>query len=137
MRWTDLNLQPSTRQLRQFAGACWLVLGGLAGWQIVASGFGWPKLCAVAIATLIGIVGLLSPNAVRPFYVVAMVVTFPIGWLISNFVLMALFYLLFTPLAVWFRLIGRDVLRLRRPKAPSYWLRRQSGPEPRRYLRQY
>jgi len=47
------------------------------------------------------------------------------------------YYLLFTPLALVFRLIGRDALSLkRRSDARTYWAPRNGTQEPRRYLRQ-
>ena len=43
-----------------------------------------------------------------------MIAAFPIGWTISRLMLAALFYLVFTPMALVFRLMGRDALHLRR-----------------------
>ncbi len=63
---------------------------------------------------------------------------FPIGWVISHVILALVFYGLFTPLALVFRLIGRDALVLRRsPSARGYWQPRPQVTDPRRYLKQF
>ena len=51
--------------------------------------------------------------------------------------LAAIYYLLFTPLAVAFRLTGRDELALRRqPEAASYWVPKRGARGVADYLRQ-
>ena len=66
-----------------------------------------------------------------------MVAAFPIGWTISRLVIAALFVLVFTPVALVFRLAGRDALRLRRRSAPSFWIAKQRPERVESYLRQY
>jgi hypothetical protein len=59
--------------------------------------------------------------------------------LVTSPVLMAVIYLvLFVPLALLFRLMGRDALRKRLdPAAATYWEEYPQVKEPLRYLRQY
>ena len=64
------------------------------------------------------------------------VVTFPIGWVLSHLLLGAVFYCLFTPLGLIFRLIGRDALGLRRSVAVSYWRPKPAANDLRGYFRQ-
>ncbi len=66
----------------------------------------------------------------------ALLVAFPIGWLVSNVAFLAMYYLLLTPLALVFRLVGRDVLVLRRPRADSHWKNRDPASDPARYWNQ-
>jgi Saxitoxin biosynthesis operon protein SxtJ len=50
-----------------------------------------------------------------------MVLVFPIGWTISHAILGVVFYLIFSPAALLFRIIGRDALALTpRPNVASY-----------------
>lgn len=44
-----------------------------------------------------------------------------LGKVVSPIVLGAIFFLLITPVGVIARLLGRDELKLKRPKATSYW----------------
>jgi hypothetical protein len=91
-----------------------------------------------ALALGIGTVGLARPLAMRWLYVGAMIVAFPIGWTVSRAVLALLFYALFTPVAMLFRLMGRDALRLRPgPELPTYWSPKLLPSDSTRYFHQY
>ncbi len=138
MRWSDLPWTPTPRTLRQFAGLWLLFFLALAVWQ------GWRhERWAVAgilavLAVGVGVLGLLRPRAVRPVYVTWLALGFPSGWLMMHLVLGLLFYGLFTPLGLLFRLAGRDVLALRRrPERETYWSARPQPAEVARYFRQF
>ena len=122
MQWSDIPFKPPTRTLRQFAGLSLFVFGAAACFQGIIR---HQPILAAAFATLavvIGIPGLIRPSIVRPIYVGAMILTFPIGWTVNKIVLACMFYGLFTPIALWFRLIGRDSLSRRyRPEIATYW----------------
>ncbi len=138
MKWSDLPRNPSAKVLRQFAGA-WLVFFLVLGaqqWFIK----GRPQLgAAIATAAVgIGVLGLLRPAAVKWIFVGWMMLAFPIGWLVSQAALLLLFYGMLTPVALFFRLTGRDPLRRRlSPGEPSYWTPKEQPQDMRRYLRQY
>jgi hypothetical protein len=49
-----------------------------------------------------------------------------------------MFYGLFTPIGLLFRLIGRDPLhRTRRAELETYWSPKPSADDPRRYFKQF
>jgi hypothetical protein len=138
MRWSDLPLAPSPRTLRQFAALWIVVLGGLACWQGLLRER--PVLGAVlgVAAVAVGVPGLARPSLVRPVFVALTVATFPVGWVLARVVLAVVFYGLFTPLALVFRLAGRDALALRRPSdRASYWEPKPPPAGARSYLRQF
>src|SRR5436190_22888222 len=109
MRWYDLPRRPPTSTLRWFA-AIWLVwFAALAGWTWV-NGNATAALALAVAALAVGPLGLVRPAAVRPVFVGALILTFPIGWAVSHLLLGAVFYGVFAPLGLFFRLIGRDVL---------------------------
>ena len=63
---------------------------------------------------------------------------YPLGFVISHVVLAAIWYLLFTPLALLRRLIAGDPLARRRdPAAKTYWTDRDGPVESSRYFKQY
>ena len=66
-----------------------------------------------------------------------MVVAFPIGWTVSKVVLGAMLYLVFTPVALLFRLMRRDALKLRPRQAASYWEPKGTAKSGEEYLRQF
>jgi hypothetical protein len=137
VRWSDIPFHPSKTTLRQFAVLCVVIFGGMAGWQwfhnenrIAGSIF--------TVAAAIGLWGCWRPADLRPIFVGWMVLAFPIGWTVSLVVLAVLFFGVFTPLALVFRLSGRDYLRLRRePDADSYWEPLTLNRDPKSYLNQF
>jgi multisubunit Na+/H+ antiporter MnhG subunit len=83
-----------------------------------------------------GPLGLVKPAAIRPIFAAWMGVALVIGAVVSRLILAALFYLVFTPVGLLFRLIGRDELRLRRIDTESYWTEKERPRDVRSYLRQ-
>jgi hypothetical protein len=139
MQWTDVIKPPPAKTLRQFGMLSLVVFGGLAAWQTWNGNTGTGTMVLWGAAAVIGGLGLVAPAAVKPIYVAWMVVAFPIGWTVSKVVLAAMLYLVFTPMALVFRLIGRDALdmRLRRPAGESYWKAKQPARSGDEYLRQF
>jgi hypothetical protein len=138
MQWSDITFAPSTRTLRQFA-LLWLIFFGLLACvqglvrdnPVSAAIFG-------ALATAGGLVGLVKPPVIRPVYLGSVLLTFPIGWVVSKFLLACLFYCVFTPFSLVFRLLGRDILcRQRRPLATSYWSLKRASTNPQSYFRPF
>lgn len=138
MRWSDLPWTPSPRTLRQFAGLWILFLGGLACWHGLVRGHGTLAGVLAVLALTVGPLGLIKPQAVRPVFLGCLIVTFPIGWLVSRLLLACLFYGVFTPVGLVFKLIGRDALERRyRPDQASYWEAKPMPADARSYLRQF
>ena len=138
MKWSDIPFNPSRKVLRQFA-ALWLVcFMALGASQFFAKGRPQLGLALAAAAVIIGLPGLIWPPLLRWLFVACTVLTFPIGWLISLLVLWALYFLVLTPVAVFFRLRGRDLLgRKPAPERDSFWEPKQTPRDLRSYFRQY
>jgi Saxitoxin biosynthesis operon protein SxtJ len=136
MQWSEIVKPPPPKLLRQFAVLWLVVFGGLAAWQAWQGNTGvWTQVLA-ASAVLVGALGIVWPAAIRFVYTGWMIAVFPIGWTVSRVVLAAMFYLLFTPVGLVFRWLGRDALRLKRPGAPSYWTAKPVTTNPEEYFRQ-
>lgn len=92
----------------------------------------------LTFGVVVAFVGLLKPSAVRPLYVGMMIASFPAGWLISHLILATVYFTLFTPLALFFRLMGRDSLRLSTSSAcPTYLDARPAPGDKRSYFRPF
>jgi hypothetical protein len=137
MNWSDIPWKPTERTLRQFA-ALWLVFfSGLAYWHGYVHGRLEVAVVLAALALSVGPLGLARPHLVRPIFVGWIILAFPIGWLVSRVMLACLFYGLFTPVAVVFRLIGRDALHLRRRADATYWTPKPAAAGINAYFRQF
>ena len=130
-----LPIKPTPRVLRQFAGAWlifFLVLSATAFWKRhnIPAGY------TFAIVALFGIVGLIKPNVLRLPFMVASLVAVPMGWLMSQIILAAMFYGVITPIGFFLRIRGRDTLQIRsQPQQSTFWIKRGPQPPPDRYSR--
>ena len=138
MKWSDLPLKPTARALRQFAGAWLIFFLAVAVYRYLARGQHQIGLAVGAMAVVVGCLGLIKPAAVRWLFVGATVLAFPIGWVVSQVMLGVMYYCIITPLAVWFRIRGRDLLsRKPAPNRASFWSPKHTPGDMGAYFRQY
>jgi hypothetical protein len=96
-----------------------------------AGGF---ALAAVAVASL----ALLRPAMLRPLYVLLTAITFPIGLVVSNVLVLAVYYVAIVPLGLVLRLVGWDPMHRAFDRASkSYWVPRKSDKVAATYFNQY
>lgn len=136
MQWSDIQFNPSDRTLRQFAGLALIVFGGLALVEALVRHRTGAATAYGAAALVLGPLGLVAPRAIKPVFVGWSIVAFPIGWLVSTAMLAALWSLVFTPLALVFRLSGRDALALRKRQVTTYWAPKPQARDKRAYFHQ-
>lgn len=147
MAMLEINLRPSTRELRQFgfiALAGFGLLAAVVYWRHGLFGFDFGRSAGTVAATLGALGGLSAllslvfPAANRPLYVALVVCTYPIGLVVSNVLLALFFYGLLTPVGLLFRLLGRDALhRKLDPQASTYWVSHHTPDTMHRYFRQF
>ena len=139
MSLIEINWNPKHKELRNFAIIAliasliialllYVLKGVRIQWAVIifAAGFG------------IFISSFASLRLTRIIYLGLILVTFPIGWVISMILLTAFYFLLLMPLGFIFRLLGRDPLCRRfDPDAKSYWLVRREPDSLDRYFHQY
>jgi hypothetical protein len=133
-----INRNPGPRELRSFA-RIWFpafvaLLGAVLYWRVeqpAAAVVAW----AVGAALATGV--LASSTVARTVFVGLLIITYPIGLVISTAALAILFYGVFTPLGWVMRLMGRDPLRLRARGAPSDWQPAAQDDDPQRAFRQF
>jgi Saxitoxin biosynthesis operon protein SxtJ len=137
MQWSDIPFQPDRKTLRQFAGLWLVCFGGMALWQALVRGRPSLGLSIGALALVVGVAGLTRPEWVRLIYVGWMVLAFPIGWTVSQAMVLLMYVGLFVPIGLIFRLIGRDPLRrTRRPGSESYWTPKPAPADVKSYFKQ-
>lgn len=146
MRMIDLDFRPDTRRLRQFAGAAvvaFALLGVLAHWRGHVLGIDLGSSAPTVAAVLWSAAGLSLllaaawPRGIWPLYVLLMLVAFPVGTVISYVVLLFIFYVLITPVGLWFRLRGRDLLARRGGRVETTWRDARADRGPESYFRQF
>lgn len=108
------SFRPSSRQLRYFG----LILGALIA--ILSQAERADAVGGSAAGAAIAALALALPGTIEPLWRALMAITLPIGWVVSRLILIALFYLVLTPLSFLLSLTGRDILKLKRG-GESYW----------------
>ena len=139
MAMINLDLNPSSKKLRQFG---WIapimlpVIGLALRWRIGLPMAGVGGLCLAGI--LVFIASRMSPELVRPIYVALTIMGYPIGWVISHLVMLLFYFGIITPVALIFRLFGRDVLHRRWDRqGETYWTEHSRCDKIERYFRQF
>jgi len=123
----ELNRNPERSELRWFAGLwfpAFCLLAGLSLWRK----FHHPEAAIVlwTMAAALGIAGVLAPRIIRPVYTTLIWITFPLGWVLSEALLFAMFFLVITPFGFVVRLFHDPMSRSFDRSATSYWLPREA-----------
>ncbi len=121
------ELPAEPRDVRKFAitvGIAFVVL-----WAVFAFVFPYlfdkgrdlPILWQIGVA--LAVVGTLVPAVVKPLYFAWMAMALALGFVMTRVLLTIFFFLVMTPVALVFRLIGRDPLHRKLDRAAeSYWI---------------
>ena len=133
----SIQWNPERKQLRQFAGIWFPAFCALVGWSIARKTGHWHDVeMGWIVAGAISIAGLIVPPIIRPVFVGLILLTYPIGWVVSHLLLGAIFYGVVTPIGISLRLTGHDPLQVKAPLGNSLWKSSVGKTDPARYLRQ-
>jgi len=138
MALVQVNWKPDDKTLREFS-EIWLIFFGMV-FMPLALYKDYPQLAAAlwGIALAGRVVGWLKPQWMKPVFLAMTLASWPIGWTISHLAMALIFYGVFTPLALFFRLIGRDALRRKLDRtASTYWEPYNPDRGKARYLKQF
>jgi hypothetical protein len=134
MKLIEMNWNPSERQLRQF-GLIALVVLPLLGvcWGVKLA---W-LIGLIATGSAIALAGWYYPRSLKPLFVGLSLAGMPVGLVMGFLALALVYFIIFTPLAVVFRMFNRDALQRRLDRtAGSYWQPRPQAVGVASYFRQ-
>jgi hypothetical protein len=139
----DIQWRPSLEERRNFGRT--LVVGGpalalafaLLAWGRTGAWVAWPWMLGAVIVGL-GLFCWAAPGLARPLYVAWYAVAGVIGLVVSNTLLLLVFYVVITPVGWLVRMAGRDPLEREwdRERA-SYWAEAEKPVDARQYFRQF
>ncbi len=138
MSLIEIDWNPGRRQLRVFGLSALAASIVLAGVFVLLWGLAmvWAVVVLAAGAAIL-LCSLVAPRAARIVYIALSAVGLPIGFVVSFILLAAFYFLLLTPLALLFRLIGRDPLHRRFDHTTdSFWIARKPTASLDRYFHQ-
>lgn len=130
-----INTKPADRQLRQFGLLC-IVLLPVITW--IWGGSGSTIGAAALIGAGLGLLGIFAPGTLKTLFVGLVLISFPIGLILGELILLMIFIGVFLPMALLFRIMGRDVLQRRMSaESETFWVPRSAPSNVRRYFQQY
>lgn len=134
MKLVEVNWQPTDRQLRQFGWICLVALPAVA-WLW---GGGTTLVMTLALAGLVlAMIGLVAPAALKPIFLVLTIVATPIGMIMGELAMLIIYFGVFLPFGLIFRVIGRDALQLQLDREKqSYWEAKKQPTDIASYYRQ-
>lgn len=126
------------KQLRTFGIALTVFLGAIGLIQFL-KGNEPTNFWFWGAAALILLTTLAVPVFIKPIYRVAIFIAHILGWINTRIILGLIYYLLFTPIGLIMKVVGKDPLHRKFDKqATSYWNIRDRTPQPKEnYLRQF
>ena len=133
----SIQWNPERKQLRQFAGIWFPAFCTLVGWSIARKTGHWHDVeTGWIVAGVISIAGLAFPPIIRPVFVGLILLTYPIGWVVSHLLLGFIYFGVVTPIGLALRVTGHDPLGIKFPSGQSTWKSPTGKTDPGSYLRQ-
>jgi hypothetical protein len=134
----EIRTDPTERELLWF-GLALMAFFAIVG-TVVRYRFGpgtVPRALWLTGLTL-GLVYYFSRRARRPIFIAWSVLTHPLGWVLTQAVLLVVFLIVLTPIGLLLRLFGNDPMeRSFDSNRQSYWARRGKTTPSSRYFKQY
>ncbi len=131
----DVNFNPTNRQLRQFGTICLLALPLIAWlWTRSAVITGWAGAAGLALCGT----GRVAPTVLRPVFLGLTIVSLPIGLIAGEVAMILIYFGLFVPMSIVFRISGRDSLgRRSQPSEKTFWRERRKPRGAHSYYHQF
>ena len=105
MKLIEINWNPTDRQLRQFAAICMFAIPFVGWlWNGSAQTVGLLALLGCILAAL----GIAFPKVIKPVFLALTLVATPIGMAIGELSMLFIYYGVFLPIGLAFRLLRRD-----------------------------
>lgn len=135
---SQINTNPTAQVLRSFS-RLWLpafvVLVSVLLYRHL--GQSW-AIGAGGIGALVVLGCLLHSGMARLVFVGLLVITYPVGFIVSHLILAVLYFAILTPIGLCARLFGYDPMRRSfKEGQTSYWIERNNSRSSKSYFRQY
>ena len=122
------NIKTGKKDIRSFGitfGIIFLIIAGFLYYQEKDSF----QLFIYLAGSFSGL-GFILPILLKPFYMVWMIFATILGWFMTRLILSLLFYIIITPIGLFLKILGKDLLDLKEQEnKKSYWTIRNSEME--------
>ena len=83
------------------------------------------RLWSIPISIIFLVLGLLNSKLLNPLNIVWVKFGELLGKIIAPLVMAIIYFIIVTPIGLFMRLIGKDLLNLKFSKANTYWIKRE------------
>ncbi len=130
------SINSTEKELKSFAlvvGSGFIVVGFLLMRKHQGFGFAF-----IGVAVILLLLRFLNPRWLLPLQKVWMALAIILGWFMTRLILIVLFLLVITPIALIMRRGDNELLDLPlKPRSKSYWKKRETQPTAESYYKQY
>jgi len=135
----DIDWNPTEKKLRIFAAIFFVIAAMMGYWGYRLSGSTTVGWSITGVGFFLAVLSLVSLPVCRAVYIGWMGLCMPIGWVLSYFMLIVLFFFVVTPIGLLMKLVRRDPMqRQLEPGRKSYWeAKKTRSPNTDRYFRQF
>ena len=124
------------KEIRKFSYTMGILLF-LVGLFLFWKEFNW-YVYIISAGLIILLSGLSFPIIVKPFYIFWISLSVVLGYIMTRIILTIIFCLLFIPIGIIIRLLGKDPLKERFDlSSKSYWIKRSLKLDPKSAERQF
>ena len=85
------------------------------------------KIIPLSISIIFLILGLLNSKILYPLNLLWIKFGETIGRILAPIVMLIVYFIVITPMGLFFRLIGRDIINIKFSKKNSYWIKREKN----------
>lgn len=148
MAVVEIDWNPTPKMLRVFGrigvvvflllAAIVLFAGKFMFWSVAPGAVRPVTVSLAGLSVFCGLFAAAAPRVLWPLYIFMTVVFYPVGFVLGYVMMGVVYFLVITPIAVIFKIIGRDAMtREFDPSAETYWIKRRPPASVKRYLRQF
>ena len=83
------------------------------------------RLWSIPISVIFLVLGLLNSKLLNPLNIVWVKFGELLGRIIAPLIMALIYFLIVTPIGLFMRLIGKDLLNLKFSKSNTYWIKRE------------
>ena len=109
---------------RSFGIVFFVVFIIIAFWPVLKSEA--PRIWSVIIAIIFLLLGIFNSKLLTPLKILWIKFGEILGRFISPLVMAVIYFAIITPIGIFMRLLGKDLLNMKFLKKNSYWIKRES-----------
>ena len=103
-----------------------IVFAAIALWPLL--NLGEIRVWSVIVSSIFLLLGLINSKLLYPLNLVWVKFGELIGKIVAPLVMALIFFIILTPIGLFLRLIGKDLLNIKLNKNKTYWIKRDKKP---------